>query len=180
MIAYLEGVVISVGGNWLVVKVGGVGYKVFPIGFFAEIGDDVSLHIVDYIREDRRELYASKDSSVLDIFEKLIDISGVGPKLAQKILSAGDTEKMKEMITKGDIGFLTSISGVGKKTAQKIVLELKGVLTSVDDSPEDTDTLEALMSLGYQRKDCAEIIKHLKAETPEERIREALQMFSNQ
>ena len=168
-----------VGEGWVILRIGDIGYKVFIAGFTA-LSDQVhALYIYDLVREDRRELYGFEDQSMLELFEKLIDISGVGPKLAVKILAAGSAEKLKGVISGGDIEFLTSISGVGKKTAQKIILELKGVLAELEGSVHDTDTLEALMSLGYSRKDCNEIIPHLKAESPEDRIREALKLLSS-
>lgn len=179
MIAYLEGDVIHAEDAWLVLKVGGIGYKVFPVGFRALKGEELALHIFDFIREDRRELYGFEHIGLLELFERLIDISGVGPRLAQKILASGDVESLQKNIIAGDIGFLTSISGVGKKTAQKIILELKGVLVAIETGqPADQDTLDALISLGYKRSDVADVVAHLSAETPEGRIREALRLLS--
>ncbi len=179
MIAYLEGVVRSVDQNTIVVVTGGVGYRVFYIGFTPELGEEIAIHIHDYIREDRHELFGFTDVGMLKLFEKLIDISGVGPKLAQKILRAESSEELHRHILSGDVEFLTTVPGVGKKTAQKIILELKGVLVQEqDESPADSDTVDALVSLGYQRRDAVGIIKHLTAESPEDRIREALKYFS--
>lgn len=169
----------SVWGNSIVLRVGDIGYRIFPVGFVSEVGQKLAVHIHDFIREDRHELYAFTQPRALDLFEKLIGISGVGPHLAQKILASGDVAKLEASIMKGDIGFLTSISGVGKKRAQKIILELKGVLVSLDgENVEDQDTLEVLLSLGYDRKDCVEILPRLTRETPEDRVKEALQLLS--
>lgn len=180
MIAYLEGIVRQVDQDHIVVLVGGLGYKVYYIGFTPEIGEGLEIHIFDYIREDRRELFGFQDTQMMKLFEKLIDISGVGPKLAQKILRAGSSEQLHQHILDGDIEFLTTVPGVGKKTAQKIILELKGVLVQDQKvTSEDMDTIEALVSLGYQRRDAVAIIKHLTAESPEDRIREALRLFSS-
>jgi len=179
MIAYLEGQVIQSGDGWAVLKVGGVGYKVFPMGFSALTGSEIAVNIYDYIREDRRELYAFETPELMSLFEKLINISGVGPRLAQKILASGDYEAMQRYIMQGDLAFFTSISGVGKKTAQKIILELKGALVSEKEEDQiDSDTLDALMSLGYQRRDVQEIVSQLTTDTPEGRIREALQLLT--
>ncbi len=175
MIAYLTGRVIRSGIGWNVVLVSGIGYKVFPVGCILSIGDDVELEVVDFLREDRRELYVFTDTSVLELFERLIEVSGIGPKLAQKMLSGGSVDKLKAAILKGDIAFLTTIPGVGKKTAQKIILELKGVLVQTEeDSVEDMDTLEALISLGYARKDVLEVVRGLTGRDAEDRLREAL------
>jgi Holliday junction DNA helicase RuvA len=178
MIAYLEGVIKFIEPDRCVVLTGGIGYGVHAVGWVPNLGEEVRLHILDYIREDRRELFGFEDHSMLALFKRLIDISGVGPKLAQKILSAHSANRMTQIIMQGDLASLTSISGVGKKTAQKIILELKGVLVTEEvESGMDSDTLEALLSLGYQREDCTEILLTLTAESPEERIREALQLL---
>lgn len=179
MIAYLNGEVLHGGDGWAVLLVSDVGYKIFPVGFSALAGSRLEVHILDYIREDRRELFAFESRELMELFQKLIDISGVGPKLAQKILASGDAEALQRNIVSGEIGFFTSISGVGKKTAQKIILELKGVIVSVESaSPIDNDTLDALLSLGYQKRDVQDIISELTADSPEERIKEALRMLS--
>ncbi|MDP2631543.1 MAG: Holliday junction branch migration protein RuvA [Candidatus Uhrbacteria bacterium] len=177
MIAYLEGAVRSVRPGRLVLLVGGIGYEVFAVGFDAEVDTALQLHIHDYVREDRRELYGFTDRPTQELFERLIDISGVGTKLAQKILSVGTRDDIADRILKGDLGFLTSISGVGKKTAQKIILELKGVLVQEDDRIEDADTLDALMSLGYPRNHCIEIIRQVNGNTLEEKIKDALRLL---
>lgn len=179
MIAYLKGEVMNAGDGWAVLLCGDVGYKIFPVGFSPLPGSPLEVHTLDYIREDRRELYAFESQALRELFEKLIDISGVGPRLAQKILASGDAEALHRNIIQGELGFFTNISGVGKKTAQKIILELKGVLVSPEpEAPADTDTLDALISLGYQRRDAAEIIGQLTAESPEDRIREALRLLT--
>ena len=163
-----------------VVFVSGVGYRVFYMGCSPQIGELVSWHIYDHIREDRRELFAAPELSILDLFQKLIDISGVGPRLAQKILVSANPEQIQDRILKEDLAFLTSISGVGKKTAQKIILEFKGVLVKEDAVHEDdTNVIEALVSLGYARREAIEISRQVEGETIEDKIRHALKMFSN-
>lgn len=177
MIAYLEGTVIQRSSDSVVLKVGGVGYQVFTVGLEVLLGDEAVFYIYDHVREDRRELYGFVSTEVLKLFEALIGISGVGTKLAQKILSAHSADNLTKKISQGDIEFLTGISGVGKKTAQKIVLEMKGVLALEDETPQDTETLEALMSLGYSRADCTGILSQLSGETVEERVKEALRLL---
>lgn len=179
MIAYLEGRVMEAGVGSIILFVSGVGYRVFTVGFNALSDEDLSLFIYDHIREDRRELYGFKEAGVLHLFERLIDISGVGTKLAQKILSVATHEEISKKILEGDITFLTSISGVGTKTAQKIVLELKGVLVEEGDNLGDQETVEALMSLGYQRGDAVLLAKDLVGDSVEDRVREALKKLGN-
>lgn len=180
MIGYLKGEVLFTEPGKLVLQTGGVGYEVYSVGFSARIGENIELRVYDHVRDDRRELYGFKDPALMRMFKKLIDISGVGTKLAQKILSAGSHDEIADRIIKGDLGFLTSISGVGTKTAQKIILELKGVLVSEEEGVEDQDTLAALMSLGYSRHDCIAIIRQVEGETVEERVRSALQLLGSE
>lgn len=179
MIAYLEGTIRSVALDSCIVFVSGIGYKVFYMGCNPQEGEMVSWHIYDHIREDRRELFGAPEQGTIDLFIKLIDINGVGPKLAQKILGAANPEQVQDRIIKEDVAFLTSISGVGKKTAQKIILELRGALVKEEESPQDDyDTIEALVSLGYSRREASEISRKVEGETIEEKIKHALKTFS--
>lgn len=179
MIAYLEGTVIFKETGSFILNVNSVGYKVYSVGFDALTGDKLAIFIYDHIREDRRDLYGFTDRGALELFQRLIDISGVGTKLAQKILAVGPFEVILRNITNGDLEFLTSISGVGKKTAQKIILELKGVLVEEEVRTEDGDTIDALMSLGYTRADCLVIVKDLSGGTVEDKIKEALKILGS-
>lgn len=182
MIAYLEGKVLKTQGEGVVVFTSGVGYEVFVVDHFPQPGDDIALYIFDYIREDRRELYGFAHEGAKAVFEKLIDISGVGPKLAGKILSAVPYETLVNGILAGDLVMLTNISGVGKKTAQKIILELKGVLVEQEADGAtvqiDTEVMDALVSLGYKERDCRDVLEALTGETVEDRIREALRQLA--
>ena len=100
------------------------------------------------------------------------------PRMAQKILRAAPRESLYTHIQQGDVAFLTQVQGVGTKTAQKIILELQGVLVSLEGaSPQDNDTVEALMSLGYTRSDAQQVAGQLSSESMEDRIREALQLL---
>ncbi len=181
MMRYIEGEVIQVEQDGLVLKTGGVGYFIYTVACFGEVGNAMQLWLHDLVREDKRELYGFVDKDVLHLFEKLISISGIGHKMAQKILMAHKPVDITQSIVSGDIPFLTSLPGIGKKTAQKIVLELKGVLVEDDASGEqvDHDALEALESLGYAKKDAHAALKGLSAHTTETRIRQALKLLSN-
>lgn len=180
MIAYLEGTIRTVSLDSCIVQVGGIGYKVYYMGCSPEVGETVYLQIYDHIREDRHELFGAPDQSTLDLFENLIDINGVGPRLAQKILGVTTPKQIQDRILHEDIAFLTSIPGVGKKTAQKIILELKGVLVKEEEAVvEDTYTVDALVSLGYSRRQAIELSRTLTGSTTEEKIKEALKQMSH-
>lgn len=179
MIASLRGTVTYHGLGFVIVENGGIGYKVIlPEDRAHGLQGDVFLYTHEVIREDERELFGFLSASALELFWKLRSVSGVGPKSAQKIVFAADVEKVKERIMASDIAFLTSVPGIGKKTAQKIILELKGVLAQEPDiAAQDEDALEALIALGYSRKQAEQAIQGLEEETTEGRIRAALKLL---
>lgn len=179
MIGSLAGEVMAARPDWFILKVAGVGYKVFPVGLEVAPGHELEIYIFDLVREDRRELYGFSTIENLELFETMIEVNGVGPKLAAKILSSVPAEQVIEKILSGDLDFLTNIPGVGKKTAQKIILELKGVLVTGGEQVEpDGEAVDALVGLGYSRRDVSEVLRGLEAGSTEEKIRAALKQLS--
>jgi Holliday junction DNA helicase RuvA len=181
MITTLHGKIKFHGVGFVIVEVAGVGYRVnVPEDRAHELSGEVTLFTHEVQREDQHELFGFLSLEALELFWKLISVSGVGPKVGQKIVFANSIEKVKEKIMKGDLTFLTDIPGIGKKTAQKIILELKGVL--VDDTVRpmgfDNDAIEALVGLGYPRRQAEDVLSGLEAETTEDRIRGALKVLS--
>ncbi|MCR4311953.1 MAG: Holliday junction branch migration protein RuvA [Candidatus Uhrbacteria bacterium] len=178
MIALLEGTVVAHDGETIIVLAGGVGYRVFVARTAAEVGDKGRWFISEVIREDRHDLYGFSSREEQIFFEQLVGVQGVGPKMGQKIMSAGSLATVAARIHAGDIVFLSSISGVGKKTAQKIILELKGVLVGEAGKPEmQDDVSEALLGLGYSKQDIADIAEHIIGDTPEQRVKSALRFL---
>jgi Holliday junction DNA helicase RuvA len=167
VIAHLRGRILEKYPNRLVVEVNGVGYDVsVPLSTFyglADAGGDVTLRIHTHVREDALALYGFATSLEQDLFERLISIGGIGPKLALSVLSGIEPNELMRAIERGDVARLTSIPGVGKKTSERIVLELKDRLPRVapaapsgdgaadTSSPVREDVLSALMNLGYHR-----------------------------
>lgn len=164
MIAFLRGRLYDKQPNRLIVDVNGVGYDVaVPLSTFYGLGDtgsDVSLRIHTHVREDALSLFGFATRLEQDLFEKLIAVSGIGPKVALSVLSGIEPPELARAIQTADLARLTAIPGVGKKTAERIVLELKdrlprGVVTMpVDEAPAPSmrdDLLSALMNLGYHR-----------------------------
>jgi Holliday junction DNA helicase RuvA len=143
----------------VVVDVNGVGYEVVvPLTTFTalpETGDEISMDIHTHVREDVIALYGFSTSRERAIFEKLMTISGIGPKLAVTILSGGSVEDLVGAIKRNDLARLTAIPGVGKKTGERILLELKDKLQEfVAESQKpvvEMDVLSALENLGYNR-----------------------------
>ncbi|HVQ65540.1 MAG TPA: Holliday junction branch migration protein RuvA [Terriglobia bacterium] len=159
MIARLRGKLAEKEPARVVIDVGGVGYEVFiPTTTFTAMpnaGAEVSLDIHTHVREDALSLYGFSSRQERRVFERLISISGIGPKLAVTILSGGSVEGLVGAIRRGDLARLTSIPGVGKKTAERIVVELRDKLQEFTEEPAkpvvETDVLSALENLGYSR-----------------------------
>lgn len=157
MIAHLRGNLLEKEPARIVIEVNGVGYEVFvPLTTFTAMpneGVEVSLDIHTHVREDIMALYGFSSKQERSVFEKLIGVSGIGPKLAVTILSGGSVEGLVGAIRKGDLARLTSIPGVGKKTAERIVVELRDKLKDFAEVPVkssiENDVLSALENLGY-------------------------------
>jgi Holliday junction DNA helicase RuvA len=167
MIAFLRGAVLEKQPNRVIVDVNGVGYDVHvPLSTFYELGepgDDLTLRIHTHVREDAFQLYGFATRLELQIFERLISVSGIGPKLALAVLSGIEPNELVQAIRTANVARLTGIPGIGKKTAERIGLELKDKMASVvpadvaaaatldDTETLRTDLMSALMNLGYHR-----------------------------
>ena len=157
MIAHLRGKLAQKDPARVVVDVNGVGYEVFvPLTTFTampDTGGEVSIDIHTHVRDDIIALYGFSSRHERLIFEKLMTISGIGPKLAVTILSGGSVQDLVAAIKRSDLARLTAIPGVGKKTAERIILELKDKLQDFVEatakSPIESDVLSALENLGY-------------------------------
>lgn len=159
MIAHLKGKLIEKNPAHVVIDVNGVGYEVFipltTLSALPERGGDVSIDIHTHVREDIIALYGFSTRRERSIFEKLMSISGIGPKLAMTILSGGSVDDLVTAIKRSDLARLTAIPGVGKKTAERIIVELKDKLQDFATAPEksgiEVDVLSAMENLGYNR-----------------------------
>ena len=167
MIAHLRGRLSAKQPNRIVIDVNGVGYDVsVPLSTFYGLGDegsDVSLRIHTHVREDALALYGFATALELVLFERLIAISGIGPKLALAVMSGIEPNELVRAIEQSDIARLTAIPGVGKKTSERIVVELKDRLPRLrpetagggrdahEPSALRDDVLSALVNLGYHR-----------------------------
>lgn len=138
MITQLTGILIETSNDHIVIKVGGIGYKVFSGHSLAhKVNDSLTIYTHYHVGSDNQpSLYGFSDSDALLIFEKLIKISGIGPKIGLKIVDSDSTAIVKQAILDGDYAFFTKVKGLGKKGSQKIILELKNTLV-------DTESLEA-------------------------------------
>ena len=164
MIAHLRGTLLAKHPNQAIVETYGVGYDVtISVPTFSEMpaaGSEVALHIHTHVREDALSLYGFLRLAEKHLFEKLLTVSGIGPKLAITILSGMPAGEMVMAIRSGDVARLTRIPGIGKKTAERMVLELRDKLpattgaaevAAAQASPVEEDVISALVNLGYQR-----------------------------
>lgn len=168
MIGFLRGTVLEKQPNRLLVDVRGVGYEVqVPLSTFyraPDVGAEVALRIHTHVREDALALFGFVSVLELQIFERLISISGIGPRLALAVLSGIEVPDLARAVRLGDVARLTAIPGIGRKTAERIVLEIKDRLPQIvpagtglpgetaSDVPDTrADLLSALLNLGYHR-----------------------------
>lgn len=162
MIAHLRGKLIAKHPNQAVVEAGGVGYDVnITIPAFSElpaVGVEVALYIHTHVREDALALYGFLRAPEKQLFEKLISVSGIGPRMAITVLSGMSADSLVAAIKGNNVPSLTRIPGIGKKTAERMVLELRDKLEAFAEpaavaavSPVEEDVLSALVNLGYNR-----------------------------
>jgi Holliday junction DNA helicase RuvA len=183
MIALLKGILAEKHPSRIIVDTGGVGYDVqVPLSTFYTLGEPgaaLTLRIHTHVREDVIALYGFSTSLEQELFERLIAISGVGPKLALAVLSGIEPADLIRAVRLGDVARLTAIPGVGKKTAERIGLELRDRLPAsmqaigqahLEASPGDQlreDLLSALLNLGYQRAAAEKAIGQALGESPD-------------
>jgi holliday junction DNA helicase RuvA len=193
VIAHLRGRLISKHPSQAVVEAGGVGYDVaISIPTFSELpaaGNEVTLHIHTHVREDAIALFGFLHAKDKQLFERLISVSGIGPKLAITIMSGMSPDAMVAAIRSNDVATLTRIPGIGKKTAERLILELRDKLdqfgaapAAPTTTPVQDDVLSALLNLGYQRpaaeRALASATKNGGRESFEALFRDSLTMLS--
>lgn len=181
MIAHLRGLLLTKSPNQIIVECSGVGYEVaISVATFsalAEEGAQVSLYVYTNVREDQIALFGFAEMQEKRLFEKLLTISGIGPKLAITVLSGISADRLVMAIRGGDHATLTRIPGIGKKTAERVVLELKDKLEDMavpveagavtHHGPAGDDAISALVNLGYQRPVAQKAVEAALARSPE-------------
>lgn len=188
MISYLKGTVLAKKDRYLIVAVDAVGYRVYTVPVIIEhvaLHEEIVLYIYTYVREDALELYGFSTLEELDFFERLISITGIGPRIALGVLSVASLADIKKAIIHGDPSILQKVSSIGKKTAERIIVELKDKISVTEQEvgltiTENVQLFEALAALGYKEKDIRRVLQRLSPDTKElsERIKEALKILS--
>ncbi len=186
MIVHLRGTLMMSGAMHVVLETGGVGYRVEvserTSRALTEADGEVRLHIHSHYTETDQRLYGFLDTQEKAVFEHLITVKGVGPKLAVTILSGLDAASLRHAIRNQDIGRLCAIPGIGRKTAERMALELKeklsapeegenhvrqGGTVTMDAAGSHADAVQALESLGYKRKEAERLVADIMDESPE-------------
>jgi len=191
MIGALRGTLHEKTPEYVIIDVGGVGYQVhLPLPAYYEIGergDEVQLRIYTHVRDDALQLYGFKDLPQQRLFEHLIAVAGIGPKLAVTILSGMEVDMLTAAIADGDIARLSTIPGVGKKTAERMALELKDKVeelapTAYAAGPRGVrqDVLSALENLGYRPRDAERALEKVRdpADEFEPLLKQALRVLA--
>jgi Holliday junction DNA helicase RuvA len=183
MIAYLRGTLFQRTADSVIIDVNGVGYRArVPASTLERLGDigtQVELHIHTHVREDDISLFGFATTDELDLFEMLLSVSGIGPKVALGILSSAPPNEIRSAIASGNLEILGGIKGIGKKTAQRLVLELKGKVELGEEiselSPLDGEVAATLINLGYSAAEAQRAARAASGRTLEDKLRGALQ-----
>ena len=180
MYSYFNGKIDTINSNSVIIDVNGVGYLIYvPNPFSYEIGKTYKIYVYNHIREDEYSLYGFHDPEELELFMKLINVKGMGPKVASGIFATGSINGIVDAINKENLLYLTKFPKIGEKLARQIVLDLKGkVFASSNESVED-DTADELISvlenLGYKTSEIKKVIPLIdNSKTLEEQVKDAL------
>jgi len=191
MIAGIKGTIEAIGNNWVIIDVQGVSYQVFlptsTLSTLGVVGQEAKLHTHLHVREDALTLYGFGSARELALFQTLITVSGIGPKLGMALLSAMDVEQLTMAIASGDAPMLTAVPGVGKKTSERIILELKDKISTswmltqdLESVRGNSEVVAALTSLGYSVSEATRAVATLPSSSHlslEEKIKLALKHF---
>ena len=189
MISLLIGRVAEQVDDTIIVDVNGIGYGLLVVRedwAHLAVGADVKLYVYEHIREQAYDLYGFMSIATKKLFEQLLSVNGVGPKMALAVLSVGSVDEVRQAIAEGNIKFLLAASGVGKKVAERIVVDLKDKV-GLNPSPNATtflstpagrrfdEAFEALIALGFTTQDAAISLEGIDSKlSTEERVRQAL------
>ncbi len=181
MYAYMKGKIISQNSNQVILEVMGIGYEISvsnPYSF--EIDKDAIIYIYEHIREDEHTLYGFKDIHEKELFLKLINVKGLGPKMALPMFATGSINGIVDAIERENILYLKKFPKIGDKVAKQIILDLKGKLSQIDSSAGDSkeELIEVLKGLGYKDKDFKGIISKVDgSKSIEEQVKESLKLL---
>lgn len=181
MFDVIEGKVIDIEVNYVCISTSGIGFKVFvPNPYSFRLDEEVKVYLHNQIKEDEYSLYGFKSKEERNIFLKLINVKGLGPKIALPILAGSTVEGLMDAIERENVLYLEKFPKVGEKLARQIILDLKGKLVSKENSSSgvNDELIEVLLSLGYKRPDINRVVKDVDGFLSiESQIKEALKLL---
>lgn len=180
MYDYIKGKIEQIEPSYIVIDNNGIGYKVYtPNPYIFNINEDVKVYIHQYVREDEISLYGFKNNEEKEMFLKLIDVKGLGCKMALPMLGTGSVNGLVDAIERENILYLKKFPKIGDKVARQIILDLKGKLVMTKEEVKVNDELvDALIGLGYKNGDINKIIKDIdNTKTIGEQIKDALKLL---
>lgn len=180
MIDFINGIIEEITSDHITISANGVGFKVFtPNPYVFKEGEESRVYLYNHIREDEYSLYGFKDKEERSLFLKLINVKGLGPKVALPILATGSVTGVIDAIDRENILYLQKFPKIGEKLARQIILDLKGKLVSKEEKQVVNEELvEVLTSLGYKKPDISRIIKEVNSTLPiEEQVKQALKLL---
>lgn len=180
MFDYLKGNIVKQFANYIVLEVNGIGYKIYTSNPYAfkEL-DNIKVYIYTHIREDENTLYGFKTEDERDLFLRLIDVKGLGPKMGISILASCSLTGLVDAIDRENVLYLKKVPKVGEKLARQIILDLKGKLASIEESNDNSNELVlALEALGYKTADIKAVVPKIdNTLNIEVQIKEALKLL---
>lgn len=180
MLDFIEGVIKSIDSSYIVIYTNGIGFRVYtPNPYIFKEEESVKVYLYNLVKEDEYSLYGFKTKEERDLFLKLINVKGLGPKIALPILAGGTPEGIKDAIDRENVLYLEKFPKVGEKLARQIILDLKGKLVSKEDNlSTNNELVEVLLSLGYKKPDINKVIKEVNPSLPiENQIKESLKLL---
>ncbi len=187
MIYTISGKIILIKNDFIVLENNNIGYKIFVGSLLLELklGQEIFLYTYQSVKENSLELFGFRKNEELSLFELLISISGIGPRVAMGILSVSTPSSLKRAVISENFDELTKVSGIGPKVAKKIILELSNKVNKIEISNEqesdfDLEVYETLEALGFSRVDIRGVLPEIKSKNIEDKIKEALKILSAQ
>ncbi len=182
MYSYIKGYVREQDANFIVLECNGIGYQIFVSNPFAFSNqEEVKVYVYNHIREEENSLYGFKTKEEKELFLKLLNVKGVGPKLVMPMLATGSVSGIIDAIDRENILYLKKFPKVGDKVARQIILDLKGKLTSTFDNPVIggfDELVSVLEGLGYKTQDIKKILPSMDGnKSIEEQVKEALKLL---
>ena len=182
MYRYIIGKVKEQEGNFIVIECNNIGYLINVSNPYSyEIDKEYKIYLYNHIKEDENSLYGFKLKEELDLFLKLINVKGLGPKMANGFFATGSVNGIIDAINRENVLYLTKFPKIGEKIAKQIILDLKGKVTAVDTgniSDTSNELYEVLESLGYKTSEINKVVKNVSSEqSVEMQVKEALKLL---